>query len=68
MNCEYSVFIFSYSWCICKRCSVLYKGLKLQCIIFEHGMDVEINYNITTTYTVKGEALFRKTFVTNQIF
>jgi len=31
-------------------------------------MDVEINYNITSTYTVKGEALFRKMFVTNQIF
>jgi hypothetical protein len=31
-------------------------------------MDVEINYNFTTKNTIKGEALFRKKFVTNQIF
>jgi hypothetical protein len=68
MNCEYSVFIFGYIWCICKRPSVLYKGLKLQCVILEHGMGVEINNNITTKNTVKGKELFRNMFVTIYIF
>jgi len=31
-------------------------------------MNDEINYTVTTRYTVKRKALFRNMFVTNQIF
>jgi len=32
----------------------------LECLISDHRRDVEINYNITTKYTVKQVALFWK--------
>jgi hypothetical protein len=31
-------------------------------------MDVEINYNITTKYAVKGKALFQNMFAKNYVF
>jgi len=41
----------------------------LQCLISDHRRDVEINYNITTKYTVRQiNVTIQKIVVTNHIF